>query len=91
MFTFIERFQSQNKATCICWYYTGCASLRHRNLAATTVLVCEPRPYPVWFSCGPKVASHAGVFRGARILFLPTNDCSTENNIPFPLFYSRGK
>ena len=78
MFTFIERFQSQNKATCICWYYTGCASLRHRNLAATTVLVCEPRPYPV-------------CFRGARILSLPTNDCSTENNTPFPLFYSRGK
>ena len=26
------------------------ASLRHRNRAATTVLVCEQKPYPVWCS-----------------------------------------
>ena len=37
------------------------------------------------------LASHAGVFRGARISSLPTNACSTENNIPFSLFYLRGK
>ena len=30
------------------------------------------------------LASHAGVFRGAHISSLPTNACSTENNIPFP-------
>ena len=30
------------------------------------------------------VASHAGVFRGARFSSLPTNACSTEDNIPFP-------
>ena len=30
------------------------------------------------------LASHAGVFRGARFLSLPTNTCSTEDNIPFP-------
>ena len=30
------------------------------------------------------LASHAGVFRGARFSPLPTNACSTENNIPFP-------
>ena len=30
------------------------------------------------------IASHAGVFRRARIPSLPTNACSTENNIPFP-------
>ena len=30
------------------------------------------------------VASHAGVFRGARFSSLPTNACSTEGNIPFP-------
>ena len=40
---------------------------------------------------GKTVASHAGVFRGARISSLPTNACSTENNIPFSLFYLRGK
>ena len=28
----------------------GAASLRHRSLTATTVLVCEQEPYPVWFS-----------------------------------------
>ena len=38
-----------------------------------------------------KVASHAGLFRRARFSSLPTNACSTENNIPFPLFYLRGK
>ena len=37
------------------------------------------------------LASHAGVFRGARISSLPTNTCSKEDNIPFPLLYSRGK
>ena len=37
------------------------------------------------------LASHAGVFGGARISFLPTNACSTEDNIPFPLSHSRGK
>ena len=31
-----------------------------------------------------RVAFHAGVFRGARLSSLPTNACSTENNIPFP-------
>ena len=30
------------------------------------------------------LASHAGIFRGARISSLPTNACSTEDNIPFP-------
>ena len=30
------------------------------------------------------LASYAGVFRGARISSLPTNACSTEDNIPFP-------
>ena len=30
------------------------------------------------------VASHAGVLKGARISSLPTNPCSTKNNIPFP-------
>ena len=46
------------------------------------------------FKCqtaGFPVASHAGVFRGARISSLPTNACSTENNIPFSLFYLRGR
>ena len=31
-----------------------------------------------------RVASHAGVLRGARVSSLPTNACSTEDNIPFP-------
>ena len=30
------------------------------------------------------LASHAGVFRGAPFSSLPTNACSTEDNIPFP-------
>ena len=38
-----------------------------------------------------KIASHAGVFRGARFSSLPTNACSTENNNPSLLFYLRGK
>ena len=37
------------------------------------------------------IASHAGVFREARISSLPTNAYSTEDNIPFPLLHSRGK
>ena len=30
------------------------------------------------------LASYAGVSRGARFSSLPTNACSTEDNIPFP-------
>ena len=37
------------------------------------------------------ISSNAGVFRGASFSSLPINACSTENNIPFPLFYFRGK
>ena len=33
---------------------------------------------------GVLLASHAGVFREARISSLPTKACSTEDNIPFP-------
>ena len=36
------------------------------------------------FQVAVPLASHAGVFRGVRFLILPA--CSTENNIPFPLF-----
>ena len=30
------------------------------------------------------VATHEGVFRGARFSSFPTNACSTEDNIRFP-------
>ena len=40
---------------------------------------------------GGGIASQAGVFRGARFSSLPTNARSAGNNIPFPLFYLRGK
>ena len=30
------------------------------------------------------IASHAGIYWGARFSCLPTNACSTEDNIPFP-------
>ena len=39
----------------------------------------------------PGVASHANIFKGACFSSLPTNTCSTENNIPFPLFYLHGR
>ena len=35
------------------------------------------------------LASHAGVFRGARFSSLPTNACSTEDNIPLPSLANR--
>ena len=35
----------------------------------------------MWDLCRPSLASHAGVFRGARFSSLPTNACSTKNNI----------
>jgi len=40
---------------------------------------------------GKLLASYAGDFRGVRISSLPTNACSTQNNIPFPLLHSFGK
>ena len=39
----------------------------------------------------PSLASHAGVFWGARFSSLRTNSYSTEDNFPFPLFYLSGK
>ena len=57
--------------------------------------VGSPRMYAddtnVTFSAATILASHAGVFRGARFSSLPTNACSAGNNIPFPLFYLCGK
>ena len=32
----------------------GAASLRYRNRAEITVLMCKHKPYPVWFSCRRK-------------------------------------
>ena len=32
-------------------YRRGAASLRYRNRAEVTVLMCQPKHYPVWFSC----------------------------------------
>ena len=34
-----------------CRDWRGAASLRYRNRAEITVLMCEQKPYPVWFSC----------------------------------------
>ena len=47
--------------------------------------------YRLFSWAGSVLASHTGVFRGARLSSLPTNACSTENNISFPLFYLHGK
>ena len=32
----------------------GVASLRYRHRAEITILMCEQKPYPVWFSCRRK-------------------------------------
>ena len=37
--------------------------------------------YLVSVKAGTDLASHAGNFRGARISSLPTNACSTEDNM----------
>ena len=51
-------------------------TVSHSKSSAENVLEFE---LAVW-----GIASHAGVFRGARFSSLPTNACSTEDNIPFP-------
>ena len=38
-----------------------------------------------------RVASHAGVFRGAPVSSLPTNACSSENNNSFLIVPEFGK
>ena len=40
----------------------------------------------VWSFVWGNLASHAGAFREAHFSSLPTNACTTEDNIPFPLF-----
>ena len=54
-----------------------------------TVIQSQKRSRFAWTAAA--ITSHACVFRGARFSSFPTNACSTENNIPFPLFYLRGK
>ena len=38
----------------------------------------------MYFRTMLEIASHASIFRGARFSSLPTNACSTQENIPFP-------
>ena len=42
--------RSMAKTYLICYNPISLASLRHKNRATTTVLVCEQKPCPVWFS-----------------------------------------
>ena len=39
----------------------GAASLRHRNRAEITVLMCKQKPYPVWFCAGAKAPGGEGL------------------------------
>ena len=50
---------------------SSCLTVRQRLWASLSMTCCT-------------IAFHARVFRGARISPLPTNACSTENDIPFP-------
>ena len=50
----------------------------------TLIFQQSQEPIKSIWSSPDKVASHAGVFTGACISSLPTNACSTEDNIPFP-------
>jgi len=53
-----------------------------KNLISTCKAVYSPAPQSLqlYVKARTILASHAGVFRGASILSLPTNPCSTENN-----------
>ena len=59
------------------------ANYYEKNLYLKSVAATTKRKMKEILSI-PDIASHAGVFRGARISSLPTNVCSTEDNIPFP-------
>ena len=64
--TILDSFSCRyEKLSCIVWtpirYVNlrfrdrrGADSLRYRNRAKITVLMCEQKPYPVWFSCRRK-------------------------------------
>ena len=68
---------------------TGLESTKDRKAVYNTGTGTRERGH--WDACvgtwdlSPKslhnLASHAGVFRGARISSLPTNACSTEDNV----------
>ena len=38
----------------------GTGSLRYRNRAKITILICEEKPYPVCFSCRRKIRRGEG-------------------------------
>ena len=80
------------------WYvmvFSGVVDYHSVHLIRITIRIIvqsKPAPKTLHFLM-PAIAPHAGPFRGARIWSLPSlpaNACSTENNIPFPFFYSRG-
>ena len=75
-----------------CLLYGQTRKQMNKNINNSICLPARAQAFSWLFSVtGLQLASHAGVFRGARFSFLPTNACSTENNIPFPLFYLRDK
>ena len=66
------------------WYATPCAaSLRYRNRAEIFVLICEQKPYPLWFSIPRKTYPVKG--ENSLNLTLPTimlpNTSSSSDDI----------
>ena len=80
----------QQYYTCILSHYTGSifvttqGSIRRNGLRYRVYHFQE-------YLAHRRVASHAGVFRGARVSSLPTNACSTENNNSFLIVPEFGK
>ena len=63
-------------------------SLRYRNHAKITVLLCEQKPYPVWFSCqcksytprgGDSHMKQTGMLRGVNFGFWSHLGCSGQS------------
>ena len=79
---------ASNSIVCYSWEFVACITgalrVKRGESGSLSEALDERRKMPR----SPRFAHKAPVMQARN---LPSNTCSTENTIPFPLFHSRGK
>ena len=79
---------ASNSIVCYSWEFVACITgalrVKRGERGSLSEALDEGRKMPR----SPRLAHKAPVMQATN---LPSNTCSTENTIPFPLFHSRGK
>ena len=79
---------ASNSIVCYSWEFVACITgalrVKRGERGSLSEALDEGRKMPR----SPRLAHKAPAMQARN---LPSNTCSTENTIPFPLFHSRGK